>query len=168
MSSSSAPSCVGLRFNRNNFCNAGTSADFNTLPLTIEFWARCTGQQGHWIGGAANGGLGGESDPTSWRIESHRPYIVINSTPYAQVGADINDGEWHHVAFTIDASGNITSFLDGEPQPASSSSSSGAPPGAALDGAISLAIGMGGVADAGNNGVGADMRYVRISNGLTV
>jgi cyclophilin family peptidyl-prolyl cis-trans isomerase len=152
--------CVGLRFNRSNFCNAGGSAAYNTLPLTIEFWARCTEAQTHWMGGAASGALGGQGDAASWRIESTRPYLVVNSTPVARVNNDINDGVWHHVAFTINAAGDVTSYLDGAVQ----TSAAGAAPG--LAGSIDLAIGAGGWNTPVYNGANADLHDVRISNSV--
>ncbi|MBI5688282.1 MAG: peptidylprolyl isomerase, partial [Verrucomicrobia bacterium] len=152
--------CVGLKFNRSNFCNAGGSAAYNTLPLTIEFWARCTETQTHWMGGAASGALGGQGEATSWRIESTRPYLVVNSTPIAQVSSNINDGAWHHVAFTINAAGDVVSFLDGLQQ----TTATGAAPN--LAGSIDLAIGAGGWNTPPNNGASADLHDVRISNSV--
>lgn len=89
-----------------------------TGELTIEFWfksLRITPSFAYIVN--FPGGNGG-SFPGDWGVYSNssgdlRFFEYSNGFPEVGSGAGASDGDWHHVAFTIDSAGVMTSYLDG-------------------------------------------------------
>ena len=101
-----------------NYVAVPHAAAFNTLPLTVMFWVNTTATPG--IQGLVN--KYAESSFNGWNVflrdgRVHAFYFV-NGSRNVWGGGDgldggfIADGRWHHIAFTVNASGAVL-FVDG-------------------------------------------------------
>jgi hypothetical protein len=93
--------------------NFGSSIDFS-----LELWVKTSGWTGdpgiisnkHWGSGANNGFiLAGNSSGGKWKLN-----IGDGSSNRIDIdGGVINDGNWHHLAVTVDRDGNAITYQDG-------------------------------------------------------
>lgn len=87
------------------------------FPLTFAAWVKTTGPAGSdkwtWILGCGQPGITGVG--TFWGINfaGQLNYTSPIGTNYGTAG-NLYDGQWHFVATTIDASGNLTHYIDGQ------------------------------------------------------
>jgi len=80
---------------------------WRTTPFTITFWTQGTGHARHWLGMTS-----GAAD--SWRIEgADNPYFVTDDIVTAQATTNYNDGGWHMMVATMDETGYIQMYTDG-------------------------------------------------------
>ena len=88
-----------------------TTAETAPTTLTVEAWVKTTSTRGGRIVGFGDQvGTAGASvitDRVLYLDTSGRPNFMINDTAMRTVTArsGINDGNWHHVAGTVDGSG---------------------------------------------------------------
>ena len=100
----------------------GNGLQFGTGAYTIEFWIKTTANAG-WIMFNAgsntgirisvgkNGTLGGGFNG---RIDVNEQ--VANNDQYTESGVSVNDGQWHHVAISRPAGGQMKLWVDGAHQ----------------------------------------------------
>ena len=90
-----------------------SAADLNTFPLTVTAWVKTTSNSASAVG-VVGKYLDASSNGYSIHIANGRVYAWYFASFTAKVysgsgsgidGGVINDGAWHHVAFTVDASG---------------------------------------------------------------
>ncbi len=115
-----------------NYVSLGTPADLQfggSTSFSAAFWTRFTGSPGDLPFLANNdssyGGSGLVLAP-SWETGSWSWSLNDGSSPAAwpgvaaQYGNDVgyanalNDGEWHHLVYLVDRSGDVTVYLDGK------------------------------------------------------
>jgi len=98
---------------------------------TLSFWLKTT-QTGAAAPDSAPGILGSTGVQWGWLDETGKIVLSVDGTPVVRSAAPVNDGTWHHLVFTRDAStGAAQVFLDGQP------SASGTGPAGVRSGAIS-------------------------------
>lgn len=90
----------------------------NTGALTVEFWfksLRITPSIGYVLNfaGGNGGAFTGDWGVYGTNTGELRFFEYSNGLPEVQVSATVSDGGWHHVAFSTDATGVLTSYLDG-------------------------------------------------------
>ncbi len=105
----------------------GNGLQFGTGAYTIEFWIKTTANAG-WIMFNAgsntgirisvgkNGSTGGGFDG---RIDVNEQ--VANNDQYTESGTNVSDGQWHHVAISRPAGGQLKLWVDGADQGTGSS-----------------------------------------------
>jgi len=87
-----------------NYVEVPADTAFDTVPFTIEFWAK---------GGAGYNSLGDDLDNANdgWSVESL--YLKLDNSPDGFLYTSFpTDGGWHHYAWTVSAD-TVTGYLDG-------------------------------------------------------
>jgi hypothetical protein len=94
--------------------------DVGTGAFTVEMWFRTnTAARGDLFTYKGAGGDFGihsnsQTPPPAGFTGSVSPYLNNFSSGTSGAGANIN--EWHHLAFTRDAAGTVTTYIDGQPR----------------------------------------------------
>ena len=101
---------------------------FGNGPYTIEFWIKTTASAGWIMHNADYGNNGfriclgnnGGTGSNSGKIEINEQ--VANADEYTRSNTSVNDGQWHHVAFSRPDGGQVKVFIDGQHEATGSSS----------------------------------------------
>ena len=104
----------------NDFVNCGDHANsqMTTGDFSVVYWAKTTGTAEHFCVSKQDGA----SDYDGYRFGFKgdgvtRSSIQVdgsNKTGDVDGTAIVNDGEWHHFAFTVDRSSNLLCYVDGQ------------------------------------------------------
>ncbi len=100
---------------------------FGNGPYTIEFWIKTTQSAGWIMHNAQNNtgwriclGNNGSGGSNNGKIEINEQ--VSNGDEYTRSASTVNDGQWHHVAFSRPDGGQVKVFIDGSHEATGSSS----------------------------------------------
>lgn len=89
--------------------NSGSGSALDIIfPLTLMAWVQTTDTDGTIIARR-------DASTVQWQLCIHSGFLRIygDGAVKAGDGASVADGTWHHVAATVDASGNVTYYTDG-------------------------------------------------------
>ncbi len=112
------PGVEGLEFDNANdhYVSLGSSLSTvinSTGPYTLEAWIKTAPADNNDVIIGCNQ-WDGNGNTFIWRIVNNRMSIWTNGSDRTNgSGATINDGSWHHIAFTVDASSNGKLYVDG-------------------------------------------------------
>lgn len=100
-----------LQFDGGNYVSVAQDDAFETAPFTIEYWIKSDGESSDF---GRNFGVQGQWNDNGWRMEANEQYPVFGGSEVMTRPSSLNDGNWHHVAMTLDESGNCVVWHDGQ------------------------------------------------------
>lgn len=108
------PAGKSITFDGSGFAEATSPALSAQQSFTIEFWVKTTDTNASIL--ATGKGNGTDSNQNGWNLrinEAGRLEVHNYGESFLLADAEINDGDWHHVALSCNRLGNINGFVDG-------------------------------------------------------
>jgi hypothetical protein len=101
----------------NDIATVSHDPAFNAFPLTVSAWAKAEhGTRGtlvdNYLGGSWNGWQIWLSAGNVYALYIRTTAAYVADADYALDGGPIDDGQWHHIAFTVDETGGQL-YVDG-------------------------------------------------------
>lgn len=103
----------------NDFVNCGDHANsqMTTGDFSVTFWAKFTGTGEYYIVSKQDGASDYDGYRFGFNAGKTRSSLAVdftNKTSDVNGNRAVNDGVWHHFAYTVDRSGNLVGYIDGK------------------------------------------------------